>query len=64
MTATVCVRKKRGKGGRMVCAKYKTTGRKMEQGHRRTKHTHAGWVADQRGKSKQKWEVAYRKSKR
>lgn len=64
MTVKSCVRRKRGKGGRMVCAKYKTSGRKMKQGHRRTTHTRAGWVRDQAHASKQTWEKRYRKSKR
>lgn len=47
-------------------SRKKTKGKTRKSGikHKRIKHTSRGWAQDRRRKSKQKWEVAYRRRKK
>lgn len=38
--------------------------RKRSRKHKRIRHTRRGWAQDRRRRSKQKWEVAYRRRKK
>lgn len=42
----------------------KKTKRKVRKKHKKITHTKRGWRADQKRRSKQKWELAYQKRKR
>ena len=48
----------------LVGGKTKKKARKSSTKRRRITHTKRGWKQDRKRKSKQKWEVAYRKHKR